>query len=317
MAEPLLEVSGLGVELASERGPVRVLDGVEIALRANQTLGIVGESGSGKTLTALAMLGLLPPGAGVISGHVKHRGGDLLRLSDRELREVRGRRIGMVFQEPQGALNPVFTIGDQLAQALRAHARATKPVDLLRQVGLAEPELRARQYPHQLSGGLRQRVMIALALAGDPEILIADEPTSALDSTVQAQLLELLRTLQQERQMAMVLITHDLALVAQHADEVAVMYAGQVVERGKPADVFGAPRHPYTEGLVRCAKGLGSQRGELPTIAGAVPAPGAWPKGCRFRERCPRADLRCADDVPRLVGEARAVACHHPLEARP
>jgi len=219
----------------------------------------------------------------------------------------------MVFQEPQAALNPVFTIGEQLVEAIRAHRGDTNPVELLRKVGLAEPELRAKQYPHQLSGGLRQRVMVALALASDPEVLIADEPTSALDVTVQAQLLELLKALQRERQMAMVLITHDLALVAQQADAVAVMYAGRVVERGKPADVFRSPRHPYTAGLVRCATGLTSKRGELPTIAGSVPAPGAWPSGCRFRERCDRQDASCAA-LPPLVND---VACHHPLEARP
>jgi peptide/nickel transport system ATP-binding protein len=325
MAEPLLEVRGLVTELATERGPVRALDGVDLTLQPGQTLGLVGESGCGKSLLALSVLGLLPEGtARITGGSVRLGGAELAGADPTALRAVRGRKAAMVFQEPMTSLNPVFTVGDQLAEVIalrlgqgRAQARA-RAVELLRQVGLSDPEDRARQYPHQLSGGMLQRVMLALALSCDPALLIADEPTSALDATVQAQVLELIAAQQRARGLAVLLISHDLALVARHAEEVAVMYAGRVVERAPTAELFASPRHPYTQALLRCipsAQGA-AHRATLPTIPGAVPSPWDWPTGCRFRDRCPRASETCEGEAPPLQGAGHDVACFHP-EARP
>jgi oligopeptide/dipeptide ABC transporter ATP-binding protein len=326
-ASALLELDGLSVELQTERGPARALDGVRFALARGETLALVGESGCGKSLTALAILRLLPGAGRVVAGAIRFDGQDVLTLAPEPLRALRGRRIGMVFQEPMSALNPVMKVGEQVAEAVRAHLPKTRAeawaraVEGLRQVGIPSPEERAHQYPHQLSGGMRQRVVIAMALACDPDLLIADEPTTALDVTLQAQILELLRTLQRERQMAMLFISHDLGLVAQYADRIAVMYGGRVVETATPAELFAHPQHWYTRGLLRCAPALqprrthvaGTPRERLPVLQGTVPAPWSWPEGCRFRDRCERADEACKSTPPlQAVGERHDVACHHP-----
>ena len=322
MSEPLLEVDALVTELSTLHGRFNALDGVSFAVPSQKTLGLVGESGCGKSLTALSILKLLPSGvARITGGQIRFHGQDLARASDRALRAVRGHRISMIFQEPMTSLNPVFTVGEQIAEVVRLHLGRSRgqarahAVEMLRQVGIAAPEARAAQFPHQLSGGMRQRVMIAMALACGPELLIADEPTTALDVTIQAQILELMGALQRERKMSMLLITHDLGLVSMYADAVAVMYAGKVVERAPTAEIFASPQHPYTQGLLRSRPGAQAHPGKrapLPTIAGTVPSPWNWPSGCRFRDRCPRATAICAAEVPPLLGDAHAVACHHP-----
>ena len=329
MAEPaspdaLLEISDLQVEIATARGTFRAVDGVSLQVPRGRTLGIVGESGCGKSLTALSVLRLLrEPPARVAGGRILFEGMDLLTLPEPELRRVRGRRIAMVFQEPATALNPVYTAGAQIAEALRAHrplsrakARA-RAVELLRQVGIPAPEERADCYPHQLSGGMRQRVMIAMALSCDPDLLIADEPTTALDVTVQAEILELLGELQRSRRMSLALITHDMGVVAEACDEVAVMYAGRVVERATARALFRHPAHPYTEGLLRSIPDLERRGQRLHAIPGSVPAPFALPSGCRFRDRCDRATELCAREDPPLQvkREGQFASCHHPLEA--
>jgi len=321
----LLEIRDLQVELATARGTLRAVDGVSLEVPRGQTLGIVGESGCGKSLTALSVLRLLrAPPARVAKGQVLFEGRDLLTLPEAELRRIRGDRIAMVFQEPMSSLNPVYTVGAQIAEAVRAHrpldraAARARAVEMLRQVGIPAPLERADAYPHQLSGGMRQRVMIAMALACDPELLIADEPTTALDVTVQAQILELLRGLQRSRRMSMALITHDLGVVAETCDEVVVMYAGRVVERAPVRDLFRHPAHPYTAGLLRSIPRLEQGRAQrLWAIPGSVPALGAWPSGCRFRDRCDRATEICAQVDPPLEAKrpGQLAACHHPVEA--
>ncbi len=318
MSEPVLRVEDLRVEFRGERGPVPVVDGVSLELRAGETLALVGESGSGKTVTALSVLRLLPePQGRIAGGHIWFRGRDLTVLAAPEMRRVRGREIAMVFQEPMTSLNPVFSCGDQIAEGLRLHeglgpaAARARTVELLREVGIPAPEQRAREYPHQLSGGMRQRVMIAMALACRPAVLIADEPTTALDVTIQAQILELLQRLQGERGMAMLLITHDLGVVAGVADRVCVLYAGQVVESCAAPAVFRGSRHPYTAGLLASLPRPGTRRGALRAIPGQVPEPPAYPRGCRFHPRCPVAEPRCADGSPSLdvSPDGRASRC--------
>ncbi|HZF86033.1 MAG TPA: ABC transporter ATP-binding protein [Burkholderiaceae bacterium] len=311
MATPqtLLTVDDVRVEFNTRRGRAMVLNGVSFEARAGETLCIVGESGCGKSMTALTVLGLVPQPPGRVSGgRVLFGDEDLLRASPERLRAVRGNRISMIFQEPMTSLNPVFTVGEQIAESLRLHAgldrRAAhaRAVEMLRQVGIPAPERRVDEYPHQLSGGMRQRVMIAMALACRPDILIADEPTTALDVTVQAQIFDLLRELQAERGTAIVLITHDMGAVAEMADRVIVMYAGRVIEQGTTDEVLGSPQHPYTQGLIACLPELGSsqhgERRELAEIAGVVPSLWELGSGCAFRERCPSAHARCAQDVP-------------------
>ncbi|MBN8748184.1 Oligopeptide transport ATP-binding protein OppD [Xylophilus ampelinus] len=311
MATPqtLLTVDDVRVEFNTRRGRAMVLNGVSFEARAGETLCIVGESGCGKSMTALTVLGLVPQPPGRVSGgRVLFGDEDLLRASPERLRAVRGNRISMIFQEPMTSLNPVFTVGEQIAESLRLHAgldrRAAhaRAVEMLRQVGIPAPERRVDEYPHQLSGGMRQRVMIAMALACRPDILIADEPTTALDVTVQAQIFDLLRELQAERGTAIVLITHDMGAVAEMADRVIVMYAGRVIEQGTTAQVLGSPQHPYTRGLIACLPELGSsqhgERRELAEIAGVVPSLWELGSGCAFRERCPSAHASCAQDVP-------------------
>jgi peptide/nickel transport system ATP-binding protein len=316
--EPVLRVEELRTEFRTDDGVVAAVDGVSLEVRAGETLALVGESGSGKSITALSILRLVPEPAGrIVAGHVWFRGRDLMTLPAAAMRRVRGREIAMVFQEPMTSLNPVFTCGDQIAETLvlherlgRAAARA-RTIELLRQVGIPAPEQRVDEYPHQLSGGMRQRVMIAMALACRPALLIADEPTTALDVTIQAQILELLRRLQAELGMALLLITHDLGVVAGVADRVSVLYAGQVVESCDAAAVFRQGRHPYTAGLLASLPRLGRHRAALRVIPGQVPDPADFPAGCRFHPRCPIAEVRCAASAPSLdpVGDRHLSRC--------
>ena len=315
---PALEIQGLAVELRHEGRTTRAVDDVSLRVDAGRTLGLVGESGCGKSLTALACLRLLPkPAARVTGGRILLGGTDLLALDARRLRDVRGRRIAMVFQEPMTSLNPVFSCGEQIAEVLRRHRgmnrrqAARRSVELLEEVGLDRPVDRARQVPHELSGGMRQRVMIAMAIAAEPDVLIADEPTTALDVTVQAQILDLLDELRRRRSMALVLVTHDLALVSSRAETLAVMYAGRIVEQGPVEEVFARPRHPYTLGLLACRPELGRRRARLPAIPGQVPEIFDRPSGCAFHPRCPFVAPRCRQEIPpeRDVEPARRSAC--------
>ncbi|MGE0153476.1 MAG: ABC transporter ATP-binding protein [Reyranellaceae bacterium] len=317
-APALLEVRNLATEFATAWGPFRAVDGVSFSVAGGRTLGIVGESGCGKSVTSLSVMRLLPPGIGrVVAGEVLLNGQELLRLDDETMRTVRGRSMAMIFQEPMTSLNPVMRVGDQVSESVRFYrglsrrdARALA-VELLGRVGIPSPQSRVEQYPHQLSGGMRQRVMIAMALAARPALLIADEPTTALDVTIQAQILALLRKLQAEDGMGIVLITHDLGVVAEMAQEVAVMYAGQIVERGPVELVFGDPLHPYAIGLLGSVARLDRTQSRLDTIPGQVPGPGALFAGCRFAERCPFADRQCREAPPPLsdAGRSHLAAC--------
>ncbi|MEX0697606.1 MAG: ABC transporter ATP-binding protein [Dongiaceae bacterium] len=326
IAEPattpaLLRVEALSVGFATEEGRIRVVEDVSFAVAAGRTVGLVGESGCGKSVTAMSVMRLLPaPPAFVEGGRVLFEGADLLRLDATAMRRVRGDRIGMIFQEPMTSLNPTLSVGFQIAEVLRLHrglgaaAARAQSVEILRQVGVGAPEGRVDQYPHQLSGGLRQRVMIAIAIVCRPALLIADEPTTALDVTIQAQILDLLRALQRELGMAILLITHDLGVVAEACDEVVVMYAGRVVERAAAGALFGRPRHPYTAGLLAARPRRAVRGRKLPTIPGMVPPPGRRGTGCSFAERCQRALPRCRDERPPLVAHAPGhdAACWNP-----
>jgi oligopeptide/dipeptide ABC transporter ATP-binding protein len=323
LSTPLLSVRDLRVGFESDAGVVIAVDGVSFDLSKGETLAIVGESGCGKTVTAHALLRLLPaPVARVLGGRVSFDGVDLLGLDDACMRSIRGRRIAMVFQEPMTALNPVFTVGEQVAEGLRIHERLgrkeamARAIEMMGRVGIPAPAERARAYPHQLSGGLRQRVMIAMALACRPDVLIADEPTTALDVTLQMQILHLLRHLQQELGLALLLITHDLGVVAEVADRVLVLYAGEVVESAPVRALFASPRHPYTAGLLASIpQATGERTARLPAIAGMVPSPRDWPAGCRFAERCARAAADCRASPPpwTLSGDAQGHRCIHPI----
>ena len=291
--EALLEVRDLKTSFTTDRGTARAVDGVSFRLAPGSTLGLVGESGCGKSVTALSILRLIqtPPGK-ITSGSILFEGRDLLQLSEDEIRQIRGNRIAMVFQEPMTSLNPVFTLGDQITEALLAHEKVTqaeareRALDMLRRVKIPYAETILNQYPHQISGGMRQRVMIAMALVCRPQLIIADEPTTALDVTIQAQILELLRELQQEFGMSVLIITHDLGIVSDLADHVAVMYAGQIVEYATTADLFSSPKHPYTLGLFHSRPQLGKKKARLDVIPGTVPSPLNFPSGCRFHPRC-------------------------------
>jgi oligopeptide/dipeptide ABC transporter ATP-binding protein len=286
-------------------GVARAVDGVSFDIRAGETVGLVGESGSGKSVTALSLLRLVdPPGRIEAGSRIVFEGRDLLTLDEEAMRRVRGNRIAMVFQEPMTALNPVFTVGDQVAEVARIHGGASRreawerAIEMLHAVGIPDPRVRARSYPHQLSGGMRQRVLIAMALVMNPTLLVADEPTTALDVTIQAQILELLADLQSRLGLAILLITHDLGVVAEVATRVLVMYGGQVVERAPVRELFANPRHPYTRGLLEAMPRLGQARERLVVIPGIVPPSTAWPSGCRFRDRCSFAWERCATEAP-------------------
>ncbi len=317
----LLEVDGLSVDLVSQGAPVRVLDRVELAIDAGEVHALVGESGSGKSLTALSVARLLPATlTRRVAGTVRFDGEDVHELDPAGLRRLRGRGVGYVFQEPSTALNPVMRIGTQILEMLRLH-RPEDATDAvvwrwLERVGIPSPDIRARQYPHELSGGMQQRVMLALALSAQPRLLIADEPTTALDVTIQAQVLDLIRSLQRELGMAVLLITHNFGLVGEIADRVSVMYAGQVVERGPVSAVLEAPRHPYTAALLGSVPRLGDVRESLVVIPGSVPSPGHWPGGCRFHPRCSRSVPGCATDRPawREIAPESWVRCPYPVE---
>ncbi|MFM8412083.1 MAG: ABC transporter ATP-binding protein, partial [Alphaproteobacteria bacterium] len=321
---PLLEVRDLVVEFSTPRGKVRALDGVSIEVERGRTLGLVGESGSGKSVTALSILRLLDGNARVVRGSVRVDGEDVAAMPDARLRELRGGRVAMIFQEPSTSLNPVFTVGFQVAEAIRLHRGVSKrealeqAVEMLRLVEIPDAERRAKSYPHEMSGGMKQRVMIAIALSCGPELLIADEPTTALDVTIQAQVLALLRDLKQRLGMSMLLITHDLGVVANEADEVAIFYAGRVVERAAARDLFARPAHPYTAALLASLPRLRERAARLVAIPGVVPDLRRLPSGCRFRDRCAHAQPRCAAEDP-VLRPARAgdglVACHFPLSS--
>ena len=303
---------------ASERGEVHAVDGVGLSLERGRTLGIVGESGCGKSVTSLSIMGLVPqPPGRIAGGEVLFEGEDLLQAPARRMRDLRGDKLSMIFQEPMTSLNPAFPAGDQVAEALLRHRKISpkeardQAVEMLRKVRIPSPERRARDYPHQLSGGMRQRVMIAMALACDPRLLIADEPTTALDVTIQAQILELMRLLRAELGTAIILITHDLGVIAELADDVIVMYAGKVVERCAAERLFAEPQHPYTIGLLGSIPRLHLAQARLSAIEGVVPDPVAFPQGCRFHPRCPFAVDKCRSEVPPLikVSENHEAAC--------
>jgi len=313
----LLDVRDLKVEFPTTGGGIRPVDGVSFAVEQGEILALVGESGCGKSLTALALLQLVPRPGRVAGGSVRLGDLEVTSLQGEALRAVRGRRIGMVFQDPLTSLNPVLTVGSQVAEGLVAHGMmgkqeaARRAVELLKEVGVADAEDRANAYPHQLSGGMRQRVGIAIALAAEPELLIADEPTTALDVTVQAQILELIDGLRKSRGMGVLLITHDLGVVAGRADRVAVMYAGQIVEHAPTEQLFASPSHPYTRGLLASVPKLTGEKKRLAPIPGTVPPPALWPKACRFEPRCGERFAKCAVDAPPLLpaGQGHTTRC--------
>ena len=318
MTPPLLEIQNVRTVFRGQTGDVPAVDGVSLSVQRGKTLGIVGESGCGKSMLSLSVMRLVPPPGRTIAGKILFEGNDLLALNPAAMRDIRGNRIAMIFQEPMTSLNPVFTVGDQITEAMRAHDRRASKADLktraiaaLDRVRIPSAARRFDDYPHQMSGGMRQRVMIAMALSCDPELLIADEPTTALDVTVQAQILDLLRDLQAQSGMAIVLITHDLGVVAEMADEVAVMYAGRVVERTGGTDIFDDPQHPYTLGLLGSIPKIEEDRDRLLAIEGTVPAPFALPDGCRFHPRCVFAAEPCTKIDPPLTDVApnHRVAC--------
>jgi oligopeptide/dipeptide ABC transporter ATP-binding protein len=300
---PLLEIKGLKTHFFTEDGTVKAVDGVTFEIQHGQTLGVVGESGCGKSITAMSVMRLIERPGKTVDGEVLLNGEDLLTRSDEEMRDIRGDQVSMIFQEPMTSLNPVFTCGDQIAEAVQQHTAVSqreawdRAVEMLGLVGIPDPRSRAKDYPHQLSGGMRQRVMIAMALSTNPDLLIADEPTTALDVTIQAQILELMRGLREKNRMAIMLITHDLGVVAEMADSVVVMYSGKVVERGDVRTIFGAPHHPYTQGLLHSIPRLDERVERLEVIKGTVPSPYNLPTGCLFKRRCPRRMTIC-DTAP-------------------
>jgi peptide/nickel transport system ATP-binding protein/oligopeptide transport system ATP-binding protein len=310
-------VRKLSTHFFTEDGVARAVNEVSFDVPAGKTVALVGESGCGKSVTAYSILGLITPPGKIVSGEVLFDGVDISRLDERDLRAIRGNKISMIFQEPTTSLNPVFTVGTQIGESLRLHRGASRAearaqaIDLLRKVKIPAPESRVDEYPHQLSGGMKQRVMIAMALAGDPRVLIADEPTTALDVTIQAQILDLLRDLQATTGMSILWITHDLGVVAEIADEVVVMYASRVVERAPVGELFERPLHPYTQGLFQSLPRMGQAGERLAAIPGTVPSPLALPSGCKFHPRCSLAVEACKETEPRLreVSPEHFVAC--------
>ena len=318
----LLRVQDLSVSFRTGAGPLQVVDSISFAVDAGETLGLVGESGCGKSVTAQALLGLLPKRKSIVSGSISLSGQELLELSDAGWRSVRGRRISMVFQDPMTTLNPLLTIGAHLEEVLALHqnlsgrALRDEAASWLAKVGIPDPVARLKAYPFEFSGGMRQRALIALALAGRPDLLVADEPTTALDVTIQAQILDLLRKLQEELGMGMIFITHDLGVVERISDRISVMYAGRIAESGPSHQVLSDPRHPYTNGLLESVPGFRPRHDRLISIGGTVPFPVAWPSGCRFHPRCDRTSESCQASQPAAVpGSTRLFACHNPLES--
>jgi len=317
--EIILDVRDLTVEFRAEDGWLRAVDGVSFAVRQGEIVGLVGESGAGKSLTSEAILGLIRCPPGRITGEVYFRGRDLLALGESALAEIRGKDIAMIFQNPTASLNPVFRIGDQILEAMALHLREPRRtlrgrvVEILTRVGIPSAAARARDYPHQFSGGMAQRVMIGIGMSCVPSLLIADEPTTALDVTIQAQILALIRRLAREMGVAVLLVSHDLGIISQMCHRVLVMYAGRIVEEAPIATIFGSPAHPYTRGLMACLPGLDG-RGRLEVIAGTMPGLTAIPPGCRFHPRCPLAEARCAAEEPKLrpagAGTTHLAACH-------
>jgi len=314
----LLSIRDLETTFFTDRGAARAVDGVSLDVGRGQTVAVVGESGCGKTMLALSVLRLVPsPPGRITGGQVLFDGTDLLALPEAAMRSIRGNRISMIFQEPMTSLNPVFRVGEQIAEAVRLHQGATAheareaAAEMLRLVGIPDPGARAQAYPHELSGGMRQRVVIAMALACDPELVLADEPTTALDVTIQAQILDLMMDLKERNNSAVLLITHDLGIVAQTCSRVAVMYAGQVVEDAPVPELFRDPLHPYTRGLLRSLPRPGARQRELEPVPGVVPGLADLPRGCRFHPRCPQAMPRCSEEPPPLLGPApgRGVRC--------
>ncbi|WP_077213177.1 ABC transporter ATP-binding protein [Bacillus dakarensis] len=319
--EALLEVKNLNVGTGASEDDIKILNDINLYVNRNETVAIVGESGCGKSLTALSIMGLLPiPATKLISGEIKYEGKDLTKLSEKELNRIRGKDIAMIFQEPMSSLNPSFTIGNQLAEVFKCHTRFSKSeikkrsIELLTKVRVSDPEEKLSAYPYQLSGGMRQRVMIAMALACNPKIILADEPTTALDVTIQAQIIDLLKELQQEFGMTILMITHDLGVVAETCDRIIVMYAGEVVEEGRVKEIFHHPRHPYTKGLLDSIPIIGKPLERLNLIKGNVPDLNSMPSGCRFHPRCELATNHCKDSKPgiELTSGGRSVRCWHP-----
>jgi oligopeptide/dipeptide ABC transporter ATP-binding protein len=319
VTQPVLEIRDLHVEIPLTRGTVHAVDGSSFTVAAGEAMGLVGESGSGKSMTLRAILGLLPHPAEITGGEILYDGVDLVTLPAKKLQDLRGKGISMIFQEPMTALNPVMRVGDQIAEGPYAHlgmsksAAQERALDLMRQVGIPDPARRARAYPHELSGGMRQRVMIAIALSCDPKLILCDEPTTALDVTIQDQILKLLSSLREEHGLSIVFVTHDLAVVAQTCQRLAVMYAGQVVETGTIEETFRTPRHPYTLGLLRSVPDLEDVRDVLRSIPGTPPDLVHPPDGCRFAPRCPFSQTDCTtgDKPLRPLSDSRATACIH------
>jgi len=316
----LLSVENISTHFFMEEGVAKAVQGVSFSIKKGKTFALVGESGCGKSVTALSIMRLVPaPPGKVVEGGIVFEGRNLLALSEREMRRVRGNKIAMIFQEPMTSLNPVYTVGNQIAEAIKLHQKKSSSqawadaIEMLGKVGIPDPAQRVREYPHQMSGGMRQRVMIAMAVSCEPELLIADEPTTALDVTIQAQILDLLDELQKQNGMSILLITHDLSVVAERADDVAVMYASQIVEVAGSRSLFARPFHPYTQGLLQALPRLGLSAKRLRTISGTVPEPLHFPSGCKFHPRCSvgRGDTRCQTVEPKLrqVQKGRHVAC--------
>lgn len=316
--EALVEVKGLQTYFYTEDGVVKAVDGVDFEIYKGETLGVVGESGCGKSVTSLSIMRLIPdPPGKIVGGDILFQGESLLKKSEAEMRKIRGNEISMIFQEPMTSLNPVYTVGDQIAEAIILHQKVSKKealeraVEMLRKVGIPLPEQRVNEYPHQLSGGMRQRVMIAMALSCNPKLLIADEPTTALDVTIQAQILELMNELKNDFEASIMMITHDLGVIAEVSDRVAVMYAGKVVEYSDVTSIFKNPKHPYTWGLLKSIPRLDETTDRLMNIKGVVPNPLFFPDGCKFHTRCPFADEKCRKEEPPIeeIEERHQVRC--------
>ncbi len=323
--EVLVDVKNLRTFFYTEDGVVPAVDGLDLTIHRGEIVGLVGESGCGKSVTALSIMRLIPnPPGKIISGEIIFHGENLLKKSEEEMRLIRGDKISMIFQEPMTSLNPVFTVGDQISEAITLHQKTDeaearkRTVEMLHLVGIPEPERRYRQYPHELSGGMRQRVMIAMALSSNPDLLISDEATTALDVTIQAQILDLMRGLQKKLGMAILIITHNLAVVAEMAETIAIAYAGKIVENASAREIFKSPRHPYTYGLLQSIPKFAERRTNepLPAIEGMVPSPYHMPNGCRFNPRCPFATEKCRAEEPELVEltPGHLVRCFHPIE---